>query len=75
MKRASESFYLGPAEHQPYQNIELLLDVAKQLKVDAIHPGSYSAFAMQSKYLTVFGQDTDTCRRTPVLRGLSTLQV
>ncbi|CAI4211992.1 unnamed protein product [Parascedosporium putredinis] len=39
VKLADEALCLGPADRQPYQNIQRLVEVAKSAKIDAIHPG------------------------------------
>ena len=38
--RADESYFLGPADEQPYQNAALLIEAGRRLGVDAIHPGA-----------------------------------
>lgn len=39
VQQADEAICIGPADSQPYQNIEALVKVAREAKADAIHPG------------------------------------
>lgn len=39
VKLADKAHYLGDPESQPYQNGELIIEIAKRFGADAIHPG------------------------------------
>lgn len=39
VKRATEAYCLGPASGRGYLNIHQIIDIAKQSRADAIHPG------------------------------------
>ena len=55
MRLADEASCLGPAERQPYQNIALLVNMAKLANVDAVHPGGCFRMCIQGLRLTSLG--------------------
>ncbi|KAH7139753.1 carbamoyl-phosphate synthase L chain, ATP binding domain-containing protein [Dactylonectria estremocensis] len=46
---ADEAVCIGPADQQPYQNIEQLVKVAKQTNANAVHPG-YGYLSENAKF-------------------------